>query len=229
MAARLIVLDDVTTAVRKTFPDGSCKLYGSYTANLSTFYSDIDISVSVPHINVHPRHTGVELKTLGKIKNTIDTMGENYFKSANIIGAKVPIINVVHKCGVCCDISFTNEESSNNTLEILSKSLSPNFEIICIFMKVLLLHLGRHKINNMGLSSHFLYIMLGQFLQEKKTGNQNLSVGTLLLEFLNYYANKKHFNRYTVFKVKVSSTEMEANVQKLKPMVSNNNITIIKK
>jgi hypothetical protein len=121
--------------------------------------------------------------------------------------ARVPIINLVHKNGVECDVSLDmSAEATSVVVAHLKERCGPALFTLSAFLKVYLGQLGLDAPFTGGLGSYKLYVLLAKHLlqQSAETGNDGVGtaqVGPLLLSFLKHYGTWRNLNKTTVVEV----------------------------
>jgi DNA polymerase sigma len=106
--------------------------------------------------------------------------------------ARVPIINLVHKNGVECDVSLDmSAEATSVVVAHMKERCGPALFTLSAFLKVYLGQLGLDAPFTGGLGSYKLYVLLAKHLlqQSAETGNESAGtaqLGPLLLSFLKH-------------------------------------------
>ena len=117
--------------------------------------------------------------------------------------ARIPIINLLHKNGIECDISL--EMSTANTslvVQILKNRCGDSkLFILSSFLKVFLSQLDLDRPFTGGLGSFKLYVLLSKHIQSCT----RMDLGSLLMSFLEFYGNKRNLNEST--KIEMDCTE----------------------
>jgi len=117
--------------------------------------------------------------------------------------ARIPIINLLHKNGIECDISL--EMSTANTslvVQILKDRCGDSkLFILSSFLKVFLSQLDLDRPFTGGLGSFKLYVLLSKHIQSRT----RMDLGSLLMSFLEFYGNKRNLNEST--KIEMDCTE----------------------
>ncbi|KAF3929496.1 hypothetical protein ABW19_dt0201378 [Dactylella cylindrospora] len=191
--------------VRQRWPDADIRSFGSFAAEIYLPSSDMDVvlvseqflQTSVPKYNSVPN-----IRTLASLlrRSNIPAAGS----LVPIVGARVPIIKYKDRLtGLSVDISFENSSGlvANRTFKQW-KEVYPEMPKLALLLKHFLAINNINEPFNGGLGSFSLICMIVSLLQlmpEASSGNwnggENLSLGRLLMEFLELYGTK--FNTET--------------------------------
>ena len=135
---RKYTIELLTHIIQKYYPRWQVVLYGSFSQNLSTVFSDIDVAI---YNNEKFNYT--DCIKLFDIMNILEN--ESYSEDIEFINAKIPILRgTCAKTGVSFDISF-NKRSGLKAADLV-RNVVDNNKIVkqaVIFIKILL------KINNL--------------------------------------------------------------------------------
>jgi hypothetical protein len=123
--------------------------------------------------------------------------------------AKVPIINMVHHCGVHVDISMgLSAEDTTDKIRLLYSVYPEAFLPLACFLKVFLYMNELDKPYTGGIGSYKLYVMIAFILskipmlspaannraQQSEEGHAQPDLGYSLLAFFKYFGNKQNLN-----------------------------------
>ena len=173
-------------------------LFGSSAQNLSTIYSDLDITIIDNRLKYHDQN--YEINELNDIMQFLIKNGYSY--DIDVIHARVPIIKGVHYLtDIKFDISYNRMNGYIDSLEI-KKILDEN-EIMrkaIIILKIFL------KINNLnepytgGMSSYLLFHLAYFFdLQCKQSNDMKYhNVFFFVYLFFEYFGTKFNFDKYGI-------------------------------
>ncbi len=119
--------------------------------------------------------------------------------------ARVPIIALLHRSGINCDISLGVQGGSLTTVvrDLISAGRDA-FYPLTAFLKVFLGQLNLDKPFNGGIGSYKLYVMVAYLLncfQSQTLCKPRVDLGYLLVAFLTYFGKQENLNQYTELKV----------------------------
>ena len=173
--------------LEKKYPEWEIYTFGSYKQNISTIYSDLDITIIT--INT-------DLNLDKKISILSEILRDDFIIKEIIINATVPIIKAYSKqTKIELDISVDNSNGIKNSMIIMNAIKNKKLRNIMIILKILL------KINNLekttlgGMNSFLLFHLVYYFVVIKnsiKTENEF----QLLHNFLFYYGFEFDNSRY---------------------------------
>ena len=139
--------------------------------------------------------------------------------------ARVPIINIQHRCGLELDVSVgVTAQDTSDLVSYLSSIHPETFRRLSGFLKVFLAQLHLDKPFTGGLGSYKLYIMIGAILEsvarlsvKASSSSSPLHVEPLeyhsefvLLRFLGRYSDPANLNEHTIIRVKGMSANFQA-------------------
>ena len=172
---RQYTIELLTHIIQKYQSDWKVILYGSFSQNTSTVFSDLDLA-----INDNNKYYSGDMFKLFYIMNILQK--EGFSQDIEFIDAKVPILRgVCSSTGVSLDICF-NKKTGFKAAEIIRKIIDQNKLIkqAVIFLKILL------KINNLnetytgGMCSfllfHLVYYFYIVFTKKDKTEKNNIII-----------------------------------------------------
>ena len=147
-----------------------------------------------------PRFVQSKLKTLGRSKSDIHKCaaiikrsGEAMENSVQAIAsAKVPIVKFIDReTGLRVDLSFDNDSGiiANDTFREW-KSEHPAMPIIVSIVKQFLLLRGLNDVSTGGLVGFSIICLVTSLLQHLPPTGGIPNLGTLLMEFFNFYGNQ---------------------------------------
>lgn len=180
---RNYTIELLTHTIQKYNPNWQVILYGSFSQNLSTVFSDIDIA-----IYNNKKFNYRDCFKLFEIMNILQN--EGFSEDIEFINARVPILRgTCAKTGINFDISF-NKKTGIKAVDLVRNVIDNNIIIkqAVIFIKILL------KINNLnetytgGMCSFLVFHLVYYFyiVYQKKNNTNNNS--------LNVNANDTHIN-----------------------------------
>ncbi|KAH0572317.1 DNA polymerase sigma family protein [Spironucleus salmonicida] len=165
---------DVISNIRKAVPSGIVYSYGSFPANLSLFFSDIDI--------------GVENFNLRRIEPLLQ-----FFAKTSYIQAKVPILQCVDRNTFLeFDVSNGGPEVQNDIQDC--HNLQEKEKQILLLIKIFLKNRQLHKPHTGGCSSRILIELVLAFFKFKKDEIAKQNSGQVLLNFFEFYGTKFNSN-----------------------------------
>lgn len=191
------IINRIKLIIESHIPQCKCYTFGSYSTNLCTPSSDIDVVV----LGLPPKK-----KVLHMVSHLFSQY--NFCKKPLIISkAKVPIIKLEDSLTkIHVDISFDEEGGIKNTkiIKSLLKKYKWARELI-IILKYFISERGLDEPFTGGLGSYALSLMVISFLQNHPSNNMEnpskTNLGQLLIEFFGLYG--KSFNYfYTGISVK---------------------------
>ena len=170
----------------KKYPEWEIYTFGSYKQNISTIFSDLDITIN----------TNKKINFDKKISVISEILRDDFTIVEIITHAIVPIIKAYSKkTGIKLDISVDNSNGIENSMIIMNAIKNKKLRNIMIILKILL------KINNLekttlgGMNSFLLFHLVYYFVVIKnstKTENEF----QLLHNFLFYYGFEFDNSRY---------------------------------
>ena len=170
----------------KKYPEWEIYTFGSYKQNISTIFSDLDITIN----------TNLNINFDKKISVISEILRDDFIIKEIIINATVPKIKAYSKqTKIELDISVDNSNGIKNSMIIMNAIKNKKLRNIMIILKILL------KINNLekttlgGMNSFLLFHLVYYFVVIKnstKTENEF----QLLHNFLFYYGFEFDNNRY---------------------------------
>lgn len=136
--------------------------------------------------------------------------------------ARVPIINLTHKCDIECDIGLgVDAEDTTAHVNLMRRCYSKEFRVVAFFLKMLLHHYDLDKPFTGGIGSYKVYVMVAyvcrrvqKHYQSKRRQADGASgpsgLGTnaepdsafLLLTFLKFFGDERNLNKQTVITVR---------------------------
>ena len=192
---RNYTIELLTHTIQKYNPSWQVTLYGSFSQNLSTVFSDIDIA-----IYNNKKFSYRDCFKLFEIMNILQK--ENFSEDIEFINARVPILRgTCAKTGINFDISF-NKKTGIKAVDLVRNVVDNNIIIkqAVIFIKILL------KINNLnetytgGMCSFLVFHLVYYFyiVYHKKNNNNNcnnyIGNNNSNNSSLNVNANDTHIN-----------------------------------
>lgn len=125
--------------VKKRYGVCHARAFGSFTMDMFTPTSDLDISLNVEHgVDTFTREERIKvLKKLTKLLYGLQACGGLVSDIQPVLRAKVPVVKFTHcKTGIECDISAENGDgiTKSEFLRIFS-SIDPRFRKLCFLMK----------------------------------------------------------------------------------------------
>jgi hypothetical protein len=116
--------------------------------------------------------------------------------------ARVPIIHLVHRSSMECDISLeTPLQSTVEVVRALAGRCGPALFKLSAFLKVFLSQLALDAPFTGGLGSYKLYVLLAKHIERNPqlvADGENPQLGSLLLSFIKHYGDRSHLNADTV-------------------------------
>lgn len=150
----------------------------------------------------------VKREVLKSLRSTYDFVRTLHWVQAIELRAraKVPIINLAHRCGVECDISFglAADDTTAVVQALRDKAEMRVFYPVSSFLKVFLASLDLDKPFTGGLGSFKLYVMVAWIVEtiscskryqlSKELGGEEIDVGIVLFFFFKYFGNPEFLN-----------------------------------
>ena len=168
---RLTTISLLKSLIHSKFPFWNVYIFGSFSQNLSTIFSDIDFSIITNKKTNYNEIIYDDLFYLNLIKNLL--IDKKFGYNLKIIRARVPIIKCVCiKTGIHVDINV-NRMNGIKTGEIINKKINGN-EIVknnVILIKMILKIIGFNECREGGMSSFVLFNLVWfyyQFLMKNK-------------------------------------------------------------
>lgn len=195
--------------VKEHFPDWKVYKFGSFCQNISTVFSDIDITVVNNENNDSDNENNesksnndndsdssfnldfgsfMEVYELEKLKDVLETTGFSY--DVEIIKAKVPILKGTNfVTDVKFDISYNRLNGYKDAL-LMNKIMDENKIIrqAIIILKILLKVKNLNQPYTGGMNSYLLFHLIYYF-------HINLLNGSIESPFLNYYLKFSYFSK----------------------------------
>ena len=183
---------------------------GSAVAILGNRFPSSSSSSSIIGVSATSRRDeeAVKKKVLKSLRSTYDFVRTlHWARTIELRGrAKVPIINLTHRSGVECDISFGL--AANDTTAVVQalrdKAGMDVFYPVSSFLKVFLAFLDLDKPFTGGLGSFKLYVMVAWIVEtissskryqlSKEQGGEEIDVGIVLFFFFKYFGNPDFLN-----------------------------------
>ncbi len=166
---RKYTIELLTHIIQKYHSDWKVVVYGSFSQNTSTVFSDLDLAI----IDNNKYYSGDMFK-LFYIMNILQK--EGFSKDIEYIEAKVPILRgVCNSTGVSIDISF-NKKSGFKASEMIRNIVDKNLIIkqAVIFFKILLIINNLNETYTGGMCSFLLFHLVYFFyiIFTRKNGNE---------------------------------------------------------
>ena len=173
--------------VQKYRPDWKVILFGSFSQNISTIYSDLDFLILYEKKNSSHEY---ELKEMYNLMNFLKN--EEYSNNLRLAKAKVPVLRgTCSTTGINVDISM-NRENGHQAIEAIQKVLQ-KYKILrpsIIILKILLKKFNLNDPHSGGMNSyllfHLVYFYFIQKLNEKNIGDN--------IDLNNYYKKENNYN-----------------------------------
>ena len=190
---------NVRKIIKKYKPSWRVLLFGSFSQNISTVFSDLDFCIIDNNDNSSSRKSDIN-----KLYNLMNILKREKFSKKIILikKAKVPILKVVCKeNNISIDISM-NHINGYQTAIIIRKILEKNYFLkpVLIILKVLLKMHDLNEASSGGMSSFLL----------------------LHLVFFYYNKYKKELNEKNIFNQMINTNEEEKEYKLLCKDISNN-------
>ena len=147
----IINIEKTINILKKSFenqyPEWEICTFGSYKQNISTIFSDLNITINT-NLNT----------TLKKKISIISKIIQNNFTIDKIItNAIVPIIKARSKTGIKLDISVDNSNGVENAMIIMNTIKNKKFRNIMIILKILLKNNNKDIVYFGGMNSFLLF------------------------------------------------------------------------
>ncbi|KAF9253198.1 hypothetical protein LCP9604111_724 [Penicillium roqueforti] len=197
---RADLVNRLETAFQQRYHNVSIRAFGSFASGLYLPTADIDL-VLLSHTFLR---TGV--RTFGERKGQIYAFSA-FLKSTNlavpnsiecIASARVPILKYVDKLtGLRVDLSFDNDSGliANETFQKW-KTQYPMMPVLLAVIKQFLLIRGLNEVPTGGIGGFAITCLVTNILQHLPQGHMQPNLGTILLDFLNFYG--KQFSYTTI-------------------------------
>ncbi|TFY52805.1 hypothetical protein EVG20_g10392 [Dentipellis fragilis] len=195
--ARDSLVSGIRSVLTRRFRNGTVNVYGSVSTNLCLPTGDIDLVVETPEIET-AKEKG---DALFQIRNMLSRAGlvSSIFVNTR---PRVPVINMVSSANTGAlhvDITI-NGADGVQAIDIIKGHLArmPALRTLILVLKALLEQHALHSAATSGLSSYALTSMVISMLQTNPMQRaaevleqplESKSFGTLLLDFLKYYAD----------------------------------------
>jgi DNA polymerase sigma len=200
---RKYTIELLTHIIQKYNSDWKVVLYGSFSQNTSTVFSDLDLA-----INDNNKYYSGDMFKLFYIMNILQK--EGFSKDIEYIDAKVPILRgICSSTGVSIDICF-NKKSGFKASEIIRNIIDQNIIIkqAVIFFKILLIKNNLNETYTGGMCSFLLFHLVYYFyiiltrknINEKKNiiininSLKNINEEVLGQDFINDFNINKKIN-----------------------------------
>ncbi|KAJ5782769.1 hypothetical protein N7457_004543 [Penicillium paradoxum] len=199
---RADLVNRLETAFRNRYNGIKIKAFGSFASGLYLPTADIDL-VLLSHTFLHRK-----IRTFGERKGQIYAFSA-FVKSLNIAvpnsieciaSARVPILKWVDKLtGLRVDLSFDNDSGllANDTFQMW-KAQFPELPVILAVIKQFLLIRGLNEVPTGGLGGFSITCLVTNILQHMPHGNVQPNLGTILLNFLNFFGNKFSYDKMAI-------------------------------
>jgi non-canonical poly(A) RNA polymerase PAPD5/7 len=190
------------TVFQQRYHNVSIRTFGSFASGLYLPTADIDL---VLLSNTFLR-TGV--RTFGERKGQIYAFSA-FLKSTNlavpnsiecIASARVPILKYVDKLtGLRVDLSFDNDSGliANDTFQKW-KTQYPMMPVLLAVIKQFLLIRGLNEVPTGGLGGFSITCLVTSLLQHLPQGHMQPNLGTILLDFFNFYGKQFSYDRLAI-------------------------------
>ncbi|KAJ6139373.1 hypothetical protein N7471_005859 [Penicillium samsonianum] len=199
---RADLVNRLETAFQQRYHNVSIRAFGSFASGLYLPTADIDL-VLLSHTFLR---TGV--RTFGERKGQIYAFSA-FLKSTNIAvpnsieciaSARVPILKYVDKLtGLRVDLSFDNDSGliANETFQKW-KTQYPMMPVILAVIKQFLLIRGLNEVPTGGLGGFSITCLVTSILQHLPQGHMQPNLGTILLDFFNFYGKQFTYDRLAI-------------------------------
>ena len=194
-AKREIAFDRLKQMIPFYNSNFSVILYGSFCQNISSIFSDIDITIVNNSYNSY-----MELYELENLRYFLIRNG--YSNDIQLINARVPILKGTHSLrGIKVDISFNRLNGYEDSL-IIKKIIEENKIIkkAIIILKVLLRRYYLNEPFSGGMSSFLLFHLVYFFYLEckKNFSLKYYNIASFITLFLEYFGTKFDFDVYGI-------------------------------
>ncbi|EKV05577.1 Topoisomerase family protein TRF4, putative [Penicillium digitatum Pd1] len=199
---RADLVNRLETAFQQRYHNVSIRAFGSFASGLYLPTADVDL-VLLSHTFLR---TGV--RTFGERKGQIYAFSA-FLKSTNlavpnsiecIASARVPILKWVDKLtGLRVDLSFDNDSGliANETFQKW-KTEYPTMPVILAVIKQFLLIRGLNEVPTGGLGGFSITCLVTSILQHLPQGHMQPNLGTILLEFFNFYGKQLSYDKLAI-------------------------------
>eukprot|EP01042_Synura_sphagnicola_P000972 gene972-1098_t len=132
--------------------------------------------------------------------------------------ARVPIIALVHRTGVSCDIAvgLASSDTSSHVRALVTAPYPCSFRRLVAVLKTFLWSHGLDQPFTGGIGSYKLYLMIGLTMDHRMTNKfpaVTPDLGELLLDFFHHFSQEKNFNQDTVIRVRGVTADMSSVTQ----------------
>ncbi|KAI5300263.1 hypothetical protein KEM56_002589 [Ascosphaera pollenicola] len=196
-----IIRNDLIERLRLLFQKRhyGCELYafGSFASGLYLPIADMDLVLQSRTFMRQGRkqlcQRPKEIWSFARFLKDVDVAAPGSIEP--IPHARVPIIKFVDKLtGLKVDLSFDNDTgtTANRTFQ-LWKSQYPVMPVIVSLIKQFLLLRGLHEVPNGGIGGFSIICLVTSFLQHLPFREDPLNLGSVLLDFFDFYGNRFDF------------------------------------
>ncbi|CAM6115341.1 unnamed protein product [Calypogeia fissa] len=180
-------LEYVEKTVHELWPSAQVHLFGSTATGLALPWSDIDVAVISSHQDYSGQKCAI-VSWLSELSRHLKRHGQCQ-SVKQIPHAKVPLLKVVFKSGLACDISFDSHNGPRGVPVI--RHFMQQYEALhplCLVLKSFLGHQNLNELWTGGLGSFCLIIMVVSHLQKLGVTGTGHDLGLLLLSFFTRYS-----------------------------------------
>ncbi|CAM6099869.1 unnamed protein product [Calypogeia fissa] len=180
-------LEYVEKTVHELWPSAQVHLFGSTATGLALPWSDIDVAVISSHQDYSAQKAAI-VSWLSELSRHLKRHGQCQ-SVKQIPHAKVPLLKVVFKSGLACDISFDSHNGPRGVPVI--RHFMQQYEALhplCLVLKSFLGHQNLNELWTGGLGSFCLIIMVVSHLQKLGVTGTGHDLGLLLLSFFARYS-----------------------------------------
>ena len=194
-AKRELAFDKLKEMIKNYNTNFSVVLFGSFYQNISTIFSDIDVTIVNNSYNSY-----MELYELQNIRYFLIRNG--YSNDLQLINARVPILKGTHAfTGVKLDISYNRLNGYEDS--IIIKNIIEENNVIKQAIIILKIMLRRYYLNEPfsgGMSSFLLFHLVFFFYNEcaNKLKFKNDNISSFIILFLEYFGTKFDFDIYGI-------------------------------
>lgn len=174
--------------------------YGSFKTDLQVFDSDLDLTVLIQDKDQEKQNVNA---ILAKISAIIEAAGVSDTAVVHIRNARTPILKCKHK-GVKVDISI-NKDDAIRSAEFVVETLRvrPYLKIFLLLLKYFLKRRNLSETLKGGLCSYGQFLLLLSFFQlhplvQEKRINVKKNLGTLFMEFFQFYGREFPFEKSVI-------------------------------